>query len=378
MLIGIGIFLFILSFISFVEKQRLGFFALMLLIGLWLLASLRYGNGSDYFSYAFIYEYMPENFVDAFYSELHSETGFKWLIVLAKNLGLSYQAFLSVISGIIMLLIGRVVLKESPLPVVSVTIFYYVYFMIYPMSAIRQGLALAIVVYAFTQFFMKGRHIRFILTVLIASTIHLGAISILLAYLIPLLYNRKTLRNVLLMIAVLYVLLANVANLNYTILIQVLGLWQYSSYFETPVTTIIIPIISKLLLYAVVLVFYSMNKNKISPDDKFYFYMYTIGTLLFLSLAQAPLATRLLDFFTVFEIILIPSLLYKAGRQSLVHLSTVAVFALFSVIFVKDLSSFTYEQDYYEKGFTKYRYFHIYNAGEKDQHKPMDIYELLL
>lgn len=378
MLIGIGIFLFIVSFISVVEKKKFIIFTSVILAGLWLLASLRYGNGSDYFSYAYIYEYMPENLSDAFYSELHSEAGFKLLIVMAKNLGLSYQGFISVIAGIIMLLIGRVIIKESPLPIVSLTIFYYVYFMIYPMSAIRQGLAIAIVAYAFTQFFRNGKHIRFILLVLIASTIHLGSLTILLAYMIPVLYNHKTLRNVLLLIAVLYVLLANLTNLNYTILIQVLGLWQYSSYFETPVSTIIIPIISKLVLYSVVFIFYSMNKNNISPNEKFYFYMYTIGTLLFLSLAQAPLATRLLDYFTIFEIILIPSLIYKSSLKKLVPLSTLLVFSLFSIIFVKDLSSFTHEQSYYEKGFTKYKYFHIYNMDEKEKHKPSDMYELLL
>lgn len=378
MLIAIGMFLFVLSFISVLEKKRFVSLTVVILAGLWLLASLRYGNGSDYFSYAYIYQYMPETVSDAFYSELHSEVGFKLLIVFAKSLGLSYQGFISLISGIIMLLMGKVIIKASPLPVVSVTIFYYVYFMIYPMSAIRQGLALAIVAYAFTHFFMKGKHIRFIFLVALASTIHLGSIAILLAYIIPMLIRYKGLRNVLALTAVLYVLFANLTNLNYTILVQVLGLWQYSSYFETPVSTIIIPIISKLLLYTVVVIFYSMNKKNISSDEKFYFYMYTIGTLLFLSLAQAPLATRLLDYFTIFEIILIPSLIYKAGRKSLVHLSTLMVFALFSVIFVKDLSSFTYEQDYYEKGFSSYRYFHIYNMTEKEKHKPFDMYELLL
>ena len=378
MLIAIGVFLFILSCVSVVEKKKFLVLTSVILVGLWLLASLRYGNGSDYFSYAYIYEYMPLTISEAFNSQLHSEIGFKMLIVGAKNLGLSYQAFITVLSAVIMFLIGKTIIKESPLPVVSVTIFYYVYFMIYPMSGIRQGLALAVVIYAFTQFFMKKKHLRFILAVSLAATVHLGALAILLAYLIPILIRYKGLRNVLGVIAVLYVLLANITNLNYTVLVQVLGLWQYSGYFDSLATPIIISIVSKLMLYAVVLAFYLMNKDEISADEKFYFYMYTIGTLIYLTFANAPIAARLLDYFTVFEIILIPTLIAKTRHKNLVPLSTILVFSLFSMIFIKDLNSFTYEQAYYEKGFTNYRYFHIYDREEKNQYKPFEELEFLL
>ena len=106
--------------------------------------------------------------------------------------------------------------------------------------------------------------------------------------------------------------------------------------------------------------------------------MYTIGTLIYLTFANAPIAARLLDYFTVFEIILIPALIAKTRHKYLVPLSTILVFSLFSMIFIKDLNSFTYEQAYYEKGFTNYRYFHIYDREEKNQYKPFEELEFLL
>lgn len=372
----------VMSVISLYMNKRYEKTSLIVFFFLFLFSSFRYSLGSDYFSYAYIYEVMPYNILKATTSGIHSEVGFKFLIVLCKNLGIGYPFFLSLVSLLVLFLFGKVIVKESKYPLVSIQIFYSTYYLIYLNSSIRQAIAMGIVFYSFHQFYLRNRHKEFIGSVIIATSIHVTALFILLIYISMFFYKEIIIEKkykiikLSLIVYSLTVIILNVTDIPYFIFITIFNIRRLETYFTSNIS--LLSLFSKLLFFIIISLIYFYNKKNNTETIKKYYIVYVTGMLVYFLSMSAPISSRILEYFTMFEVMLIPWVIFykKINRQKM-NVYGIITFLLL-ILLVKDLNSFTYQENYVKKGMMNYRYFTIFNKEKIHEYKEIDIYLKIL
>ena len=149
-----------------------------------VMATFRYGQMDDYFNYYFNFEH-PEVYglIDPL---------FGLLIGLFKAFSIGYPVFIALLSLTCMLLSYRFFLKNCGYSCISLLMFYSYTFMMCPMSSIRQGICLALLMYMFPLLVEKNKKL-FYLGVFVGCFIHLSFIVVLiLPFLLKLrIYNRS-------------------------------------------------------------------------------------------------------------------------------------------------------------------------------------------
>lgn len=109
------------------------------------------------------------------------ETGYSLFNKMLSSIGISEQLFLAIVSLIITTLIGIVWIKKSKMPGFSVLLYLAFGFFTFTFSGLRQSIALSILFFSFL-YIEKRNFIKFILSVLLASTFHKTAIIFIVAY----------------------------------------------------------------------------------------------------------------------------------------------------------------------------------------------------
>lgn len=148
------------------------------------MATFRYGQMNDYFNYYMNYEH-PEVY------ELIDPL-FGILISAFKLFHIGYPVFIAFLSFTCMLLSYRFFYKSCGYSCISLLMFYSYTFMMCPMSSIRQGICLALLMYMFPLLVEKKNKL-FYLGVVVGCFIHLSFIVVLvLPMMIKLnIYNKK-------------------------------------------------------------------------------------------------------------------------------------------------------------------------------------------
>jgi len=158
-------------------------------------ASLRYGIGTDYFSYRRIYE---NNFPD-YLQRL--EPGFVFIGQLCQDMGLTYQMFLAVIAIITYGLTCFCIPRKYIFAVIVFYILSFTYLESY--NIVRQSLAISVLLCAFSQLY-RNHNVKGVLLLACASLIHFSAL-ILIPILMISLININNYLRVFLIIAVVFI-----------------------------------------------------------------------------------------------------------------------------------------------------------------------------
>ena len=178
--------LIVLVFFSGIEvftgrKSRLWFNISYFLMT--FVAVFRYGQLSDYFNYYNVYLY-PEQY-------LVVDPLFGLIILLFKACSIDYIVFSALWSLVCMLLSYRFFSKDCENSCLSLLCFYGYTYLMCPMSAIRQGLCLALLMYLYHDL-KERRYKRFYICLIVGCFIHLSfIICLILPFLMHLkLYNK--------------------------------------------------------------------------------------------------------------------------------------------------------------------------------------------
>lgn len=131
-------------FLQFLSIKNNTFIFIIFGIGLTLLSMFRFGFGMDYFSYLVHYTLNPSTIKDAISNQSHVDVGFRIIMGVFKYFKLNYEVFIAGISLMIMFMYLRVINKNSKFKIMSLLIFFSVYYSIYVNSALRQGIAIVI------------------------------------------------------------------------------------------------------------------------------------------------------------------------------------------------------------------------------------------
>ncbi len=147
------------------------------------MATFRYGQMDDYFNYYINYEH-PEIYglIDPL---------FGLLIGLFKAFSIGYPVFIALLSLTCMLLSYRFFYKNCGYSCISLLMFYSYTFMMCPMSSIRQGICLALLMYMF-PLLVEKKNKQFYIGVFVGCFLHLSFIIVLiLPFLLKLkIYNK--------------------------------------------------------------------------------------------------------------------------------------------------------------------------------------------
>lgn len=146
---------------------------------MWILAGGSYGT-ADYFMYNDMYDW-SSNITQI----SNTEVGFSLLMRTCNQLGLSFQHFLMLIFAVGLCLVGYIILKFSNTPN-RVLAIYFIFTFIINVTQFRQFLATAIFVFSFQYLLSSDRNsnLKYIIGIMLASSIHFSTIFMLVLLLI--------------------------------------------------------------------------------------------------------------------------------------------------------------------------------------------------
>lgn len=172
-----------ISNLSQCKKNLLYYFSYVLLM---LVASLRYETGGDWVAYTPIFEQV-ESLTEVvagratYYGTLPMEGGYKLLMSGVKLLSNDVQLLYFIVGLIISTIFFKAIPIYSPLRQMSVLVYFGILYFSLEFGAIRQAIALMIVLYAY-QYIVKRSFGKYFLYVLLAFFFHRSAILMLPVY----------------------------------------------------------------------------------------------------------------------------------------------------------------------------------------------------
>lgn len=172
------------------RKNAVAFNIMYLLMTLMVI--FRYGQLSDYFNYKGIYD--KEETLDYDRDPLYS-----FISISCSELGLSYEGFVLIVGIFTMGVSYPFFVKSCKQSLLSLFIFYCYSFLILPMSGIRQGICLSLMLFGY-NLLVSGWKKMFYVLVLVGCFIHLSMIAVLL---ISLFYDKKWYNNTIIIFVIL-------------------------------------------------------------------------------------------------------------------------------------------------------------------------------
>lgn len=297
----------------------------------------RWGLGTDYFSYEYIYFNQPtDSLARAIKSNVSSmEVGFKTLIYVFRNLNIHYQVFVSSMSLVIYAFFIKWLGDLEVNTPLAIMLLNGMFFVVWVLSGLRQGLVLAIGSYLFLNKKDILNVWQSLIAILILSLFHMSAVFYILILLVKKIdFTRKQL-TILLALSLLTTLLpiqylllpfesiSIVSKLmHYTS--SNIGFWDFSGLI-------------RLLFASFILIFYNVFKeNKLMNT---YANISLIGFTTYFILKFSEVSAGRLNIFTL--VLMIPLFLYfvnslKSYRS--LYLIAISGLFLFSMVYLqKDL-----------------------------------------
>lgn len=346
--IVVFLFLCILSFFEFKGKNFPYFSFKYLTVYLLIIAALRYGVGGDYFAYAYIYYRVPvlSKFSTIGTLDIHGEKGYLLLCSMLRTLHVSNEIFNVLIAIVTIGLIYKFIKDYSKMPITSLTMFYVLYYLIYAFNGLRQGIALALFLGVGITLLKRKKYIKFILIMLIGSTIHS---SILITLLLIPLQELKISYKVYFGIAVVIMLLM-IANVDIMIIkllptFLMKKILTYWGKMNIPV----LALGNRLIM--LILILYFGSKAKDDETVKYFKGIYITGFVLYmLTIKSSLISARISVYMKALEIVLIPNLIFllRETKLKLRHLQlwTITIVLMGGLLY-KNLVGFLGEGDFY-------------------------------
>ncbi|WP_346678058.1 MULTISPECIES: EpsG family protein [Thomasclavelia] len=317
-----------------------------LLMGIMLI--FRFGQGSDYFSYMYIYSVLGKSnsLNQAINYPIHSEKLWKAINYIFAKMGVSYEIFILILSIFLFASFIYTINKYvNNYKILSLILSFHSIYLVYYMSAIRQGLVLAIFFTVLLDLFMNKKYIAYIFGVTICSFIHTSALALLIILIIPKL-NKKI---------IFYLFSGGILISSFVI---------FSNGLINIINTVFLQFLERLVMLAIITYLYH-KATSIDRVTKNFYYIYMIGFILYLVLiGNHLLSARGTMYFKAIEILIIPKLLTK-NNVSIDRL--IVYFGMCVMIFfltAKNINAFLDEGNYYSKEIVNYHYVTIFNSDD--------------
>lgn len=298
---------------------------------LWAIMSLRHWTvGTDTISYKLGFEIANHTNWNQIFDLTEKnliynyERGFVLLTKLIRSVTANLNIYLSLTSLIMLYPVYRVIKKYSPMPLLSVFLYITLNFFHFSMSGMRQGIAFSIVFFSY-NYLVRNQKIKFVACLLAASTIHTSALF----FIVIIFFKdfRFTINKMLIyLFSIIPIFIFRKR------LFSIVSLLYYSVEKETYNTGAYTLFIVVLFTFVGALLFYKRTTKKFSNALTLYNIVAVAPILmLFNSISQSAL--RVANYFYIFIILLIPTVL-KALNSRERFLITVVLIILCSTFYL--------------------------------------------
>lgn len=275
--------------------------------------SVKFGIGADYFSYQVLYENLiASDFGSIFDGNSGIDIGFKLIMYVAKNMHLSFAVFFSIINSLIVFLFFYSIIKYSSNSSLSILLFYSMFFLVWSLSGIRQGLAMAICIIPLLKSFESKLDIFDFVVLAIAYSIHSSSLIALLLILIGKIQWNKKIHLVVFISALVFsyfnVILLLVSKIPFMKDHRVI-----SAYLTADYSLFDFPGVIRLLIFFVIWLFYNrITEKKINKRlvDVFLF-----GMTMYFLLKFSEITASRLSVYAYILIIFIAPLLFSEMQK---------------------------------------------------------------
>lgn len=354
----VGIIVAALAFVGSNQRyERMAYFVSFVLLTFFL--AFRYGQGTDWLSYNYIFNLAPNtlDLCSSFYSaSVHSEIGWKIINNLVKALGGDF-VFLSVITSIVeMALLGKFLNRYSSNRAFSLLIGYPVVYLTYYFSMMRQGLVIAVFLGVMLDMLNERRFLPYILITAICTSIH----SLSIVFIVPYFANCINRKSLSLMIAVC----AAIGMALIPLLPRIIEL--LSMDYSTADISVLALMYRLGLALLVFFLFSSARRKGDNVDDLDHLIkVYVSGISIYLLFMGNDLyASRLASPMLAVELVLVPKLLSRSELTSRIPI-LVAVLLASSVMYVKNIDSYIDQAPYVQTvDVINYPYISIFNKQD--------------
>jgi hypothetical protein len=301
----------------------------MLFIVLWIPAAIRYGIGTDYFSYVDYYN-------DIKYGGISRklEVGFIFIYKLLIMLNLDVQWFF-VITSFFTILFTLLSFKKHFY--FSVLLYNLFLLYLYSYNIVRQALAVAIVMYAISNI-IRGNAKKYVFLVCMASLFHISAILFLPFFLFSKINYKIT-------IPLMIIIILSIVQMDIKSFIENLPMvGKYAFYFNNSFYGVQgIQSVAGILVRAIPIFFAVLLSKKIFKENCGYNFIIVLSFSYLMALILARkffIFYRLIQLFLIAQVFIIP-LLLKSIRPSSIFYSSLR-YGIFFLVIVFNL--FIYER----------------------------------
>lgn len=339
--------------------------------------AIRYGVGSDYFSYEFLYSRLqPTWMLEYKFGIDEQEQGFRVLGAFIKEMGLTYQQYLTVFAIVTIFFTALIMLKYSRNPTLSLMIYFSFYYLTWPMSGIRQALAMAIGMYFLLQYIEKKNTVKFVIIALILAQVHSSALVLLIFMVISHLnLNKKKLTAISLFSIGLSILPLGLLISNLTVLPVFNRIIPYMDLdMSLSLSILDFQSISRLVFLLFAFIVYERVSSQ-GPIQKTIINLYIMSFALYFAMQFSELAAARMSVYGRFlDTIIIVNVLYllKQSKAQILYLNF--VFILCAAYLTKDLNSMTKDfVDGHNRTVTPY----VHTFNKEDYQFSIDRYTLI-
>ena len=349
-----------IAFFSTIYKKNNKIIYFIFVAILIILSMFRYGIGTDYIAYLNYYKNNSVGVINSIRFDNHMDIGYRILMGISKKLGISFEGFIMIISFIMIALVSYIIINNSKNRILSLFVFYSVYYQIYINSAIRQGIALSIFIYAFYKYLKNGKNKKYIISIIFAALFHK---SILITLIIVLINRKieflfqKTKLNIFFLFIAIAIFLFKGERLFVTL---------FNIGYKTQEVNILAILLRVIILMFIIYLYINSEENSVGNFEKLQIYLIYIGLVIYFIFCRINIMSRLIEYFSIIEVILIPNLLsYLKGINLSKRIICVAFYIVIcSSIYIKDTKSFLEQGSYFSKNILDYKYISIFIKDE--------------
>ena len=339
---------------------------MLFLIGI---LACRYGQGSDYFSYQHMFEECV-TWQNVTNSNSHGEIGFRILCFLFRG---KYELFVVALAVFDMLMLYRGIKKFSYNKWLSLCIFFPTGYMSFFYSSFRQGIVISVFLGYLLECIVNKKWKKYYSIVIVLTFIHTSAWVLALVPVI--LAIPQSLICILSAIVTVFGWLS-MTMVGYMFWSKLPYFGEFIEYYvdSFEFVEIVFPALERIISALLIYLLYHYNKKKnISKYTKEFvnIYIFGLGIYFLVVGASVLVASRIMIYFKLLEIYIVPNLIQYSSRWKQV----VNVMLLFIATFmlIKNINSYLQQAGYFSHvSVTEYPYISIFNEEEiwKYREKP--------
>ncbi len=345
----------------------------VLITVLWAFLAFRWGQGTDFFGYCYIFNKIS-TLSDALYNplNLHSEIGFRFLCWAFHS---NYSFLLFCIATFEMMMLDLFIKKHCENKILSLLLFYPTIYLTYFFSALREGIVIAFIMGVSLDLLLKGKYVKFVISILFVSLFHIVAVVFLLAPFFMRINARK--KAICIIIACFIFLVLQLSAVRS--LLEQIPFWgnaiaEYTAVSSVSIVAATERTISVALINALRKHCYEENGEK---KYDLLFNIYFGGFLLYIVLMGNPLSSSRV--FVLFKCLELPLISYYANRSGKYREVFVSAFIMLAVLLtIKNISSYISQGKYYSQvNILNYPYVTIFNKDDIYMYRESVYYSVL-